>query len=146
MKYAHVIDQVLWLEYEDHDSSISPFVAVRLGAGVRHRFDTGATGTIKARWSTMQRTERISRDTRFFTIEGRYRHPVTRHLTLEGAVLYRNENDSISGNDEGVDVDLTLEWHIRETDLRVTYEFGQYDDDFSDNEFSTLFVQLRRRF
>ena len=79
-------------------------------------------------------------------MEGRYRHPITRNLTVEGAVLYRDESDSLSGDDEGVDVDLALEWLIRDTELRVTYEYGKYDDEFAENDFSALWVQLRRNF
>jgi hypothetical protein len=133
-------------EYEDHDSTITPFEAVRLTADYTHRFKFGATGNVKARWSDVSYKPPVERDTRFFTIEGRYRHPIIRGLTVEGAVLYRNEEDSLSGPDEGVDVDLSLEWLIRETELRVTYEFGQFEDDFAKNDYSTLFVQVRRRF
>jgi hypothetical protein len=133
-------------EYEDHDSTITPFEAVRLGGDYTHRFKFGATGSVKARWSDVSYKPPDERDTRFFTIEGRYRHPIGRGLTVEGAVLYRNEKDSLSGDDEGVDVDLGLEWLIRETEIRVTYEFGQFEDDFAKNDYSTLYVQVRRRF
>ncbi len=133
-------------EYEDHESNINPFDALRLAADYTHRFERNATARLRARWSDIDRTGQPNRETEFFTIEGRYRQRIGEHLTLEGAVLYRTEEDSVSGDDEGVDVDLTVEWIIRETELRVTYEFGRFEDDFADSKNQTLFVQMKRRF
>ena len=86
------------------------------------------------------------RQTTLFSIEGRLRQLLTRGLTVEGAVLYRQEDDSLSGPDEGIDVDLELEWDIRQTEIRVTYEIGTYEDDFAENDNSALYVSIRRRF
>ncbi len=136
----------LQAEYEDHESTINPFDAIRLNAGYTRRFDSGARGSLKARWSKFNRLPPNDRDTRFFTVEARYRHPIKRTFAIEGSVLYRNENDSLNGNEEGVDFDLALEWKVRNTDIRVTYEYGKVDDPFTNNESSALFVQIRRKF
>ncbi|MCP4251149.1 MAG: hypothetical protein GY778_29275 [bacterium] len=133
-------------EFEDHDSTVTPFEAIRLSGDYSHRFKFGATGVIKARWSDVDYFEPNLRETRLFSIEGRYRQAITEHLFVEGAVLYRDEKDSLSGPDEGIDLDLTVEWMIRQTEVRVTYEYGEIEDDFSRNDHSTLFVQVRRRF
>lgn len=133
-------------EYEDHDSSISPFRAVRLNAEVSKRFESGATASLKGRWSEIRRSDELDRLTRFFTVEGRVRQALPNGLTLEGAVLHRREQDSESGADDGVDVDFSLEWIVRDTEVRLTYEFGRFDDDFSNNRNESLFVQVRRRF
>jgi len=133
-------------EYEDHDSTVSPFEAIRLSASYTRRFDFGATGTLRARWTDMDQKPPNDRDTQFLTLEGRYRHTVTPSLTVEAAVLYRDEDDSVDGDDQGVDADLSLEWLVRETEVRVTYEYGQFEDDFAEDRTSALFVQVRRRF
>lgn len=133
-------------EFEDHQSTVNPFEAVRLRARYRHRLASGGTATIGARWTDVDRAPPNRRRTRFFSIEGRYRHPVTDHLTVEGALLYRNEHDSITGSDEGVDVDVSLEWHVRQTDVRLTYEWGRFDDAFAENQYSALFLQVKRSF
>ena len=86
------------------------------------------------------------RTRRFFTIEGRWRHPVTQHLTVESALTFRRDRDTFSGTDEGLDFDLSLEWVVRQTEVRLTYEYSEFDDDFSDNEYSRLYVQVRRSF
>ena len=136
----------LKLEFEDHDSTINPFEALRLTADYTYRFRWGATGIVKARWSDISQDLPNERDIRLFTIEGRYRHPVDEYLTLEGMVLYRNEEDSLSGDDTGIDVEFSLEWSIRQTDVLITYEFGRFEDDFTRNNASALFVQVRRTF
>ncbi len=133
-------------EYEDHESTITPFEAIRLTGDYTHRFEFGATGVVKARWSRFDYQPPLERQTRFFTVEGRYRHPITTNLMAEGMVLFRDTKDSLSGDDRGVDVDLSLEWLIRETEVRVTYEFGEMDDTFATNEYQTLYVQVRRSF
>jgi hypothetical protein len=136
----------LLAEYEDHDSNINPFRAVRLSADLTHRFKTGATASVKGRWSRFEHQEPVARRTRLFTLEGLYRHPLTTHLTFEGTAIYRDESDSLSGDDEGVDADLSLEWIIRQTEVKMTYEIGRIEDDFARSDYSALFVQIRRRF
>ncbi|UCG32019.1 MAG: hypothetical protein JSU68_10180 [Phycisphaerales bacterium] len=133
-------------EYEDHDSTLNPYEAFRLNASYTHRFETGASGSLRALWTDYTYRLPQTREARFLTLEGRYRHPITENLLVEGAVLYRNGEDTLSGDEEGVDVDLSLEWFIRQTEFRITYEYGRFDDDFARNDSSALYVQLRRRF
>ena len=119
---------------------------VKTDTGPRFARD-GSVGDPTAGWEAVShRFGQQDRRTKFLAIEGRYRQRVGEHLTLEGAVLYRTEDDSLSGDDEGVDVDLALEWIIRETEVRVTYEFGRFEDDFAENKNQTLYVQMRRKF
>ncbi len=134
------------IEYEDRDSTISPFVALRANASLLRRFKKGATGQLRFRWSDIRQFDPNPRDLKFFTAEGTYRYPITPKFIVETTVLFRKENDSLSGNDEGVDVDFSLEWNIRQTEVRLTYEYGKFQDDFADNKQSSLFLQIRRSF
>ncbi len=136
----------LGAEYEAHDSSVSPFDALRLRSTYTHRFGTGATAILTTRWSNMDYDLPVPREIRLWTVEGRYRHPLTRSLTVEGGVVYRVGTDTLSGDDEGLDVDLALEWLIRQTEIRLTWEYAQFDDDFSRNDSAMIYVQVRRRF
>jgi len=133
-------------EVEDYDSTINPYRAVRLTGDYRHRFKTGATGSVRARWTDMNRRPPQERDTEFFTLEGRYRHPIVKGLIAEGMILYRHEEDSLSGNDDGLDLDLSLEWLIRQTEFRMTFEYGQFEDSFAESDNMSLYFQLRRKF
>ncbi len=143
----------LGAEYEDRDSTIRPQKAWRLRASYNHNFEFGASGSLAARWSDVSYSESgrpgsatPARQVRLFTIEGRYRHPLTRRLTVEGSLLYRKGEDSYSGPDDGVDFDIALEWLIRQTEVRISYEFSQFEDDFARNESSTFYLQIRRKF
>ena len=118
----------------------------RLSADLRHRFASGLTGSIQGRWSDIERMLVPLRETKFFTLEGRVRHPITPKFSVEAAALYRRERDSLNGNDEGVDFDFTLEWFLRQTEVRVKYKFGKFDDNFAQNDTSSLFVQVKRKF
>lgn len=136
----------LLAEYEDHESSIAPFEAIRLSGDYTHRFNRDSTSRLRLRWVDIDRSGDIPRQTEFFLAEARHRQRIGEHWTLEGAVLYRTEEDSLNGPDEGIDVDLSLEWIVRETELRVTYEYGNFEDDYAENRNQMLYVQYRRRF
>ncbi len=136
----------LGIEYEDHYSNINPFVAIRANASLKRRFSRGAMGQLRLRWSDITYFDPNARDLKFFTAEGRYRHPITPKFIVETSVLYRQENDSLSGDDEGIDIDFTLEWNIRQTEIRLTYEYGKFQDVFASNEQTALYLQIRRSF
>jgi hypothetical protein len=135
----------LFAEYEDNDSNVNPFHATRTGLSYTHRFKNGALSSVNANWTESQNQAPVNRDIRLFTIEGRHRHPITPNLTLEGAVLYRNGDDSITGDSEGVDFSFSLEWLIRSTEVRISLEHNDYDDNFTENESTALLVHIRRQ-
>jgi len=134
----------LFAEYEDRDSNINPFVSTRLGASYTHRFKSGAETTLRARWTDTSHGWPHERQIELLTLEGRHRHPFTSNLTFEGAVLYRDGKDSVSRDTEGVDVSLSLEWSIRKTKIRMTFEQSEYEDEFTWSDSSALFVHVRR--
>jgi hypothetical protein len=133
-------------EYEDRDSTIDPYEAIRLSASYNHRFKSGAAGSVRVRWSDVSYRRSDNRQLELFTVETRYRHPLTKRLSVEGAVMYRTGEDSLTGEDEGFDLDLALEYMIRQTELRITYEYAQYEDEFARNDSSLFYLQLKRRF
>lgn len=139
-------DVRLLAEYEDHHSTVTPFKAWRLSADLTHRFDFGGTARLLARWTDTRRFGDLERRTKLLTVEGRYRQTLAESLTLEAAVQHRTETDTLSGDDKGLDIDLSVEWNVRDTEVRLTYERGRFEDDFAKNKNSALFLQFRRRF
>ena len=136
----------LGLEYEDYGSTIDPFEAVRLRASYSHHFRIGATASIGTSWSNVTHRGLQQRESTFFTMHGRYRHSITRNLVVEGTLLYRDSDDSIRGDDQGLDADFSLVWSLRQTEIRITYEYGRFEDRFAQSNASTFYFQLRRRF
>ena len=133
-------------EYEDHDSTRSPYVSKRISANYSRRLASGATLGLSARWSDVQFRGIGPRSTERFIAEASYRHSITRDLTFDGAVMYLDQSDTFSGNDKGVDVDLSLEWFVRQTEFRIGYTFGTFRNDFADQKSTMLTVQIRRQF
>ncbi len=133
-------------EFESHVSNINPFNALRLSADLTHNMKNAGTARLRTRWVDIDRSAPQNRRTKMLTVDGRYRQRVGEYLTVEGAALYRRDNDSLSGDRRGLDLDLSLEWVIRDTELRATYKYGRFEDDFAENKNQTLFVQFRRRF
>jgi hypothetical protein len=136
----------IFAEYEDRDSTINPYYSTRCGASLTHRFDSGAEANFGARWTDTSHGEPNKRDIELLTLEGRYRHPITQNLSVESAVLYRNGEDSASDDTEGVDVSLGLEWFIRTTEIRMTVERTEFEDGFTWNDSTAVFLHVKREF
>ncbi|MGB2987856.1 MAG: hypothetical protein WBE26_18465 [Phycisphaerae bacterium] len=150
---AHIVGleyQRRWLrltaEYEDRDSTIDSFEKTRLGAILHHRYKSGATGNLHAHWSDTDHHMPTKRNVRLTTIQGQYRHPITANLDVEGSLLYRIGEDSLSGDDDGIDLSLSVDWSIRQVEVKIMLDLSQYEDDFARNESSALYVQVRRSF
>ncbi len=133
-------------EHEDHDSSVNPFQTSRVGASYTHSFDSGAQTSLHARWTDTRHRAPQDRRVRLWTLEGRYRHPITRNFSVEGAMVYRNGEDSASRDTDGVDLSLAMEWIVRSTEIRVSFERTEFEDDFTRNDGSALFVHVKRGF
>jgi len=133
-------------EYERHDSTVSPFVSLRFGLDYTRRYPSGATLGLSANWSDVEFTGLGARTTRLMTIEGQYERPVSKNLNIETAVRYRQEKDTLSTDNDGIEIDLGLEWTIRRTEIKVDYRYATFNDDFADQVSSALIVQFRRRF
>ena len=136
----------LFAEYEDRESTINPLQSTRLGASYTLRYKSGAQSTLRSRWTETHHGGRRDRDVELFTAEARHRHPITKNLTVEGAALYRNGEDSLADQSEGIDLSLAVEWLVRNTEVRVSVEHNDYEDTYADNNTSVLFVQVRRNF
>ena len=134
----------LFAEYEDHDSTINPFLGTRFGASYTFRFKSGAETSLSARWTDISHGPPNERDINLLMLEARHRHPITRNFSLEGSALYRDGEDSVSRDTEGVDLSLSLEWLVRETKITMSFEYSEFEDEFTWNDSSSVFVQVRR--
>jgi len=132
-------------EYEDYDSSLSPFRALRFNADYSHTFKDGSSAGAGAHWSDLVFSGGFARRTRLLTVDTRYQVPISPNLFAEASATYRNEKDSLSGDYEGIEVDLGLEWQVRKTRVTVDYRYATFKDDFAHQGSTSLFVHLRRR-
>ncbi len=135
----------LFAEIEDHESTISPFESLRFGGEYTRQIGP-ATASISALWSDIQFRDRAARDVTLWTIDGRYRHPITRRFNIEAGVAYRNEQDTVGGDNEGIDFDLSADWSFRTTKIKLTYEYSLFENVFANDQSQAILVELVRRF
>jgi hypothetical protein len=133
-------------EYEDHWSSVSPFEQYQVGASYSHRFDFGGLARASARWTNTVWEPPTPRERTFLILAGGYQHQITRQLSFESELRYIQEDDTVGGAEDGFDLDLALEWLIRQTEFRLAYEIGRFQNDFVETDSSMLYVQLKRNF
>ncbi len=136
----------MFAEYEDRDSTINPFKSTRLGSSYTHRFDSGAETSFHARWTDTTFDPPRPRELELLTLEGRHRHPITPDLLIEASVLHRDGTDTVSGDTDGIDLALSVEWFFRQLEYRLSFEQSAYEDENSENNASALFIHVRRGF
>ncbi|MEW6072972.1 MAG: hypothetical protein AB1726_10335 [Planctomycetota bacterium] len=134
------------VEREEYASNISPYTARRAGCGYSHRFEGGSTARVGVGWSELHYEAPQWRKTSHFTLDGSYRHRLTEHASFEGMGRYLDDSDSLSLDNHGVDVNLALEWARRGREVRIVYETGSFENDFTRNDASRLYVELRAHF
>lgn len=134
------------VEYENRDSTLAPFEAYSASGGYTHRFANGATGSVGAQWKNTTWFDPIDRERTYFAFDSTYRHSITDSLRLESELRYLNEQDTISGDDQGLGFSLSLEWFYRQLEMRLAFDAGRYDSPFAQTDSAMLTVQVKRRF
>lgn len=133
-------------EYEDHDSTIAPFQAFTLSGDYSHRFEYGATAGVNSRYTDVSFTGDRPREASYFTLGVRYFDALTPKLTFEGSAQYLMDQDSVSNNNQGVDVDLSLNWKLRRTNLSINFSNGRFQNDFTESRSTMLYMKWELRF
>ncbi len=133
-------------EHTDHKSNVRPFRAVRLRGSYRRDFKNRATLGLGASWAEIDQGPPRPRDTRIMTAEARYSQPITERLMFQGGISYGDQTGTSTGRDRVLRASFSLDYSIRKTELHVKYEFSTLDDDFTEEDSSTLYIQIRRRF
>jgi hypothetical protein len=145
LEYIHG-SLALSAEYEDHDSTTIPYESIRWNGNLSHHFEFGAVGGLSATWSKVDYEEPNDRKRDHLSIGGRWRHTITPRLSGIGSVQYRNDDDTLTGDDDGIDVDLSLEWSMREVEIKIGYEYGHYNNIYTRNDSSFFYIEIRRLF
>ena len=135
----------LTAEYETEDSHAS-FDAYRVNAVWSRRFDWGTSLGVGAGWSLMAYQPPDERTIANRTISATLRQPLSASLMLQGAMLYRDQQDSVNGDDKGIEVDLSLRWTWHQVSAWLSYEFNHYVDDPRRETASTIRFKLVRDF
>lgn len=104
------------IEYNDHRSDFSPYTLTRFRAGYLWRFDTSSNLSIEASRELIN-FERDDDDVTFDRASLRWRSYVSSSLNWNASVEYRNEDSTLNGRTEAVDLSLGIGWNRRQTSI-----------------------------
>jgi hypothetical protein len=132
-------------EYET-EASNTPYDAYRVNAAWSQRFDWGTHIGAAAGWSRTIYQPPDERTIENRTISGTLTQPLNGNLMLQGTTLYRNQQDSVNGDDSGVELELSLRWSLHQITCWLSYEYDCYQDDPRRESASTIRFKLVREF
>ena len=137
----------LGAEYEYNDDSIDPYQAVHANGDVVlwQNATSQLDGKATASQFWFDGTSGLEdRDTLLFDCGLSYRHLLRQNLELNGAALYRYEDDSYYGITHGVDLTAALEWKIGFFGLRFEAEYDMLDLPGSRDDGASFWIKLKR--
>jgi len=138
-------DLFLEAEYEIRDSTLSPFRAMRLEADLTRRVSRSDTYGLSAAYTDVAFVDDGAHSS-LLVVTGSLRRQLTRRLSAYLAAAWRHQEDSFSGETDGIDQKLTVQWEHRQTSVFLVARNSLFFSDTTDNMFQTLEVGLRREF
>ena len=132
-------------EYENHDSTISPFDSNRYWGryGTRLKRDTTITGGVTY---TQVDYNDTGNHVDLLYVDGTVSHDFTNHLRATASVLWQNEEDDFAGGTDGWQEQVELQWSQRQTSVYLNFRNVNLSTDFTDRNFQFLEIGIRREF
>ncbi len=132
-------------EYENQDSSISPFDAYRASARYDHRLGINAFFRADLSHETIDFQDDGSKiDLDRALVE--YGYQFASGLQIRLRALYRYEQDSLAGDTEGFEQSVELDWQIRQTRIFASLRNAMLESENETSDSQTLIFGLRREF
>ncbi len=132
-------------EYETEESN-TPYDAYRVNAGWSRRFDWGTHVGTAVGWSRTIYRPPDERTIENRTISATLTQPLNGNLMLQGTTLYRDQQDSVNGDDNGIELELSLRWSMHQVTCWLSYELDRYEDDPRRETAQTIRFKLVREF
>jgi hypothetical protein len=132
-------------EFQDRDSTLSPFEAMHLEGRYTEPLGRGSVLTFSAFY------DEIDNDfddllTQTTTLTGSWRQRFTRHLTTDLRLTWRHTEDSFDRDEEAFEQFFELNWRYRQTEIFARVRHSEIDSSADDREFATFHVGVRREF
>jgi predicted porin len=141
----HIYDITLTAEYEDYQSKIIPFNAVRLSARYDHNFSSDTQVTLSTSYTLLDYTMQGER-TENYLASVSFTHRLTRDLFLTGSANWIMVDDSIGGSTEGAQELLEVRWRRRQLELYARVRNSNLRGDQTSSDFQFVQVGLSRKF
>jgi hypothetical protein len=126
-------------EDENHDSTLSPYDALRFSARYDDRLGDRTVLSINAAQNFIQFPLDHSR-VALTTVDGRMQYEIMRGLKATVSARWRHDDDSRTGNQEGFEEQAELRWKIRQTDIFGLIRHTSLST--RDNDGSSFFFQF----
>lgn len=132
-------------EVENRDSSVSPFDALRASARYDQRLGLNSYMTVNLSHEDFD----FNSSRGSLTIDRAFLDGVqelTDGLTLRLRLLYRMENDSLSGDTTGFEQTVELNWKLRQTTMFLSIRNSDLETDDAQTQSQAIAFGLTRRF
>lgn len=120
-------------EYQNHQSTLSPYNAVRFSARYSDTLGDRTTLSLDASQNFLHYGNNGS-NLSLTSAGGQITYQIMRNLTSHLSVRWRNENDSIQGTTVGWEEQARIDYRIRETSIYIAVRHTNLDTGSNSNE------------
>ena len=137
-------------EWEDHESTVSPFVSTRFSGQFLHQAGRDTTLTANTQYQLIDYPSvdagSLSHSSRTFSVGGGLDHRFSRALHGTLTANWLSDDDSSSGPSTGTDIDLRLEYYVRQTRIHGSVRRSSLSFEGSDTSFLMFEIGITRTF
>jgi hypothetical protein len=133
-------------EYSEESSTQLPSTSKRLEARNNWRIDSDTTADVHASYHWIDFGQPDPRELELYTVGTGIFTRLKDRLTLSCRLDWRNEDDSIFGNTDGLRVISELRYDYRQMNLRAGLEFNELDRRDDELDSTLLYLRLKRAF
>jgi hypothetical protein len=132
-------------EQEWYDSTLYPFDATRFFARYVDRFSQDTTGGVNLTYSIIQYPEEDN-TLNLLMATGYATHHFSRSLYAYASMTLRHEMDDLRGTTVGLEEQVELNWHHRQTTVYFLVRNSNLSTDSQDSSFQVVRIGVRREF
>ncbi|MCL4197167.1 MAG: porin [Phycisphaerales bacterium] len=132
-------------EYEQYDSTISPFDATRFEARYVHALGRGSSVNVTAAYQMIDFPS-IPNHVDLALVTAGWNQQLTDTLRLSAQLVWRDERDDRDGHSNGFEQRLNLNWRHRQTEIYVSGRNSFFDSPTEERTAQSLEVGFRRTF
>ncbi len=132
-------------EWQDHKSSISPFRKTRYELRYVQPLGRDSRFILSGDYDEIDNLDQDFRS-RVFTVSTRWNQRFSEHLRANLLLQYVDQDDDRGFGSQGFEQQLTVDWNYRQTTINASVRHSGVDGEFSDTQFLTFFIGIRRSF
>lgn len=132
-------------EYENYDSTISPFTATRFDARYVRNLGRRSSFSLNGNYQMIDYPSQ-NNHVDLILINASYSQQLTNQLRVNAQVIWRDEMNDLNGDTQGFEQRVTLNWRYRQTELYLSGRNSTFNTSSEDRLAQSVEVGLRRSF